>query len=102
MNQFQEIVSKKNRVQFDLNYVIYKLTCGKLGGTKNSKLLEKVLELIQHDVDIFVILDKIAEVDKLKKVLFSERQNVLFNFFPRPQIKEKDDHFMPSRRMIDL
>lgn len=39
--------------------------------------------MIINDLDIFLVIDKLKEIDKLKKVLFSKDQQILFNFFPK-------------------
>lgn len=42
--------------------------------------------MIRRDLDIFKILDKIKEIEKLKKLFLTKEQEALFNFFPKPVI----------------
>lgn len=54
-------------------------------GFKESLFL-KAQRLYQDEVDIVTILQRLQEVEKLKYVLLSEEQNVLFSFLAKPLI----------------
>jgi len=43
-----------------------KLSCGRLYNTDEVKLLTKADELVRQDLDIFMILDRLKELEKLK------------------------------------
>jgi len=67
-------------------------------------LLNKGVENIEERLDIFNILKKFREIDKLKALLLEHDQLMLFNAMPKPEIKlddsslTKKDEF--SRRLI--
>ena len=42
-------------------------------------------------MDVFNMIEKVNEVEKLKYVLFEKEQQVLFDFCPKPILKLKDD-----------
>eukprot|EP01017_Pseudomicrothorax_dubius_P025637 TRINITY_DN2790_c0_g2_i1.p1 TRINITY_DN2790_c0_g2~~TRINITY_DN2790_c0_g2_i1.p1 ORF type:complete len:547 (-),score=96.34 TRINITY_DN2790_c0_g2_i1:84-1724(-) len=51
-----------------------------------KELYDKAREIILRYIDIDYIIEKIQEIDKLKKVLLTRDQIILLNFVPRPQI----------------
>jgi len=44
-----------------------------------------------------MILSKLQEVEKLKKVIFDTQQLILFNFFPKPEISEESNEVSEKR-----
>lgn len=58
--------------------------CFKAGFKEN--LFLKAQKLYQDEMDIVTILQRLQEVEKLKYVLLSEEQNVLFSFLAKPLI----------------
>jgi hypothetical protein len=59
-------------MKLTLHLALNKFFCGKFYKNKESELFEKAKNMIKVDMDIHLILDKIKEVDKLKKVIFTE------------------------------
>ena len=55
---------------------------------KKEKIYVKTKNLYSKTLDICDILKKIQEIDKLKAILFSSKQNILFNFMTKPLIDE--------------
>ena len=64
---------------------------------ERNKLLYKGIKRISSDLDIFLMLDKIKEIDKLKRVIFNKDQQILFNFFPKQEISMVENNIVPSR-----
>jgi len=64
------------------------ITFGKCFVSEETTLIKKAQEFSKRDIDIYVILDKLQEIEKIKKVIFSSEQITLFNFFPKPVIKK--------------
>ncbi|EGR31864.1 hypothetical protein IMG5_100130 [Ichthyophthirius multifiliis] len=95
--ELQQIIDKDELLQLNYEYLFYKLTCGKLFNTKRVKLIEKAIQFVQEDLDVFLIIEKLKEVEKLKKLLLNKQQLILFNFFPKPIIKVKQEEIIPSR-----
>ena len=42
----------------------------KFFNNERNHLLNKGIKLISSDLDIFIMLDKIKEIDKMKKIIF--------------------------------
>ncbi len=47
------------------------------------KLLKKADKFLTKELDVCVILEKLAEIEKLKKLLLNQEQITLFNFTPK-------------------
>ena len=50
-------------------------------------LIDRAVRMLRRDTDITSILYKLHDIDKLKKLLLSKDQNMLFNYTPKPVIK---------------
>lgn len=48
------------------------------------------IEKLYHQLDIFYIISKLIEIEKLKHVLLNENQIKLFEFIPKPTIYLSD------------
>ena len=83
-----------------------------LKGRWNTNFLKKIKALqiatskIKNDLDITNIMQKFQEVDKLKLILFSKEQLMLFNLIAKPEIfvdeervSEKDPGIMISKNL---
>lgn len=54
-------------------YVLSILICKKIGFKSiEMQLLDKAINMIKKDIDVSVILDKLHDIDKLKKLLLTE------------------------------
>ncbi len=42
--------------------------------------------MIKNDTDITTIISKLHDIDKLKKLLLTEEQMILFNYSPKPVV----------------
>jgi len=51
-------------------------------------------------MDVFNMIEKVNEVEKLKYVLFEKEQQVLFDFCPKPLLKLKDDQLILKRAQL--
>ncbi|EAR87779.3 transmembrane protein, putative (macronuclear) [Tetrahymena thermophila SB210] len=90
-NKFKSIISRENKIWVDFKYFMNQLTCGKFFNSDHIKLINKAKNLVSEDLDIFNILDRQKEVEKMKKLFLNEDQQVLFNFFPKPIISIKSN-----------
>ena len=70
--------------------MMYKISCNKVFNDEKNQLLSKGIDQISNDLDIFLMLDKIKEIEKMKKVIFDKNQLILFNFFPKSEISISD------------
>ncbi|KAL4473372.1 hypothetical protein ABPG72_015615 [Tetrahymena utriculariae] len=87
------LLLRERNLQFNLKFFLNKITCGKFFNSDEIQLLNKAEDHIKEDLDIFNILDRLKEIEKLKKLLFNPEQQTLFNFFPKPviSIDQKSD-----------
>ncbi|EAS02603.1 transmembrane protein, putative (macronuclear) [Tetrahymena thermophila SB210] len=63
--------------------------------TPKSRLIDYATKNIYSNIDIFNIIRKLIEVDKLKHLLLNEHQIRLFEFLPRPQLNI--DYFQDNK-----
>ena len=54
--------------------------------SEKAGLLQKSKNNIMEDLDLFNILRRLQELEKLKNLLFSIDQRNIFNFCPKPKI----------------
>ncbi|KAL4476110.1 hypothetical protein ABPG74_009843 [Tetrahymena malaccensis] len=98
--ELKYIVQRDRSLQLNIKYFVNKISCGKLYNTDEVLLINKAIDQVKQDLDIFNILDRQKEIDKLKNLLFSHDQQVLFNFFPKPLIKLNKDEAILSRNSL--
>ncbi|KAL4499749.1 hypothetical protein ABPG72_017289, partial [Tetrahymena utriculariae] len=98
--EFKIIIQREKKIQLNFKYIINQLTCGKFFNSPNVRLIEKAQNLLRDDLDIFNILDRQKELEKMKKLFLSEEQQVLFNFFPKPTISITQDNTIFSMKQI--
>ncbi|CAD8114123.1 unnamed protein product [Paramecium sonneborni] len=60
----------------------YLFTCG-----KDRQLIQQSIESIYNQIDIIFIFNKLIEIDKLKKILLNDDQQILFNYIHKPIIQ---------------
>ncbi|EDK32011.2 transmembrane protein, putative (macronuclear) [Tetrahymena thermophila SB210] len=99
-SQIKQVIERKRNLLIDFKYFMNQLTCGKFFNTPEIKLLNKAFSLVSQDLDIFTVLERQKEIDKLKKLFLNEDQLALFNFFPKPVIKIVDDNAILSLSQI--
>ncbi|CAK58972.1 unnamed protein product (macronuclear) [Paramecium tetraurelia] len=68
--------------QIKLYIYQYLFTCG-----PDRQLIQQSIESIYNQIDIIYIINKLIEIDKLKKILLNEDQQILFNFIHKPKIQ---------------
>ncbi|KAL4438272.1 hypothetical protein ABPG74_009695 [Tetrahymena malaccensis] len=103
--EFKSLLSKsQNQIKLTCSYILFKLSCQQYFRSKNNLLIEKSKELLEEELDIFVILEKLKEVNKLKELFLDKEQQILFNFFPKPLLKvDQVDEFQLSKgSLLDL
>jgi hypothetical protein len=52
----------------------------------NIKLIDKAVNTIYRDMDITVIMDRMKEIDKLKQILLTPNQMMVFDYTPKPVV----------------
>ncbi|KAL4449923.1 hypothetical protein ABPG74_015042 [Tetrahymena malaccensis] len=89
LDYVQRIAEKSVKIKGSISYFLNYLTFGKCLKTEENLLIKKAQEYSKIDLDIYVILDKLQEIEKLKKIIFSPEQITLFNFIKKPVIKNE-------------
>ncbi|EAS00810.2 transmembrane protein, putative (macronuclear) [Tetrahymena thermophila SB210] len=90
LDYVQRIADKSVKIKGSISYFLNYLTFGKCLKTEENLLIKKAQEYSKIDLDIYVILDKLQEIEKLKKIIFSPEQITLFNFIKKPVIKNEN------------
>lgn len=67
----KEFVKKKKNIEISLQYILNKLSFGALYNSNEVKLLNEANMLIKNDLDIFVILDRLKELEKFKNLFLT-------------------------------
>ncbi|KAL4479911.1 hypothetical protein ABPG74_020427 [Tetrahymena malaccensis] len=99
--EFEYLTSRDKSIKLSAKYFIYKLSCGKFFKTKETQLIDKAQYQMSQDLDIFMILNGIKEVQKLKGLLLTQQEQILFNFFPKPVISINENEELPSRIQLE-
>ncbi|EAS00224.3 transmembrane protein, putative (macronuclear) [Tetrahymena thermophila SB210] len=86
MSQFEDILQRQQGVILGARFFVNKLFFGLLFQSDENELIEKSAQLVSKDLDIYEILYKLQEIEKMKRILFDSQQLILFNFFPKPEI----------------
>lgn len=56
--------------------------------------------MISKDIDLYEVIKKLKELEKLKKLLLNKEQETLFNFFPKPVITLEEEEELPKRELL--
>ncbi|EAR87800.3 transmembrane protein, putative (macronuclear) [Tetrahymena thermophila SB210] len=101
-NELKTIIDRDRSLYVTFKYIVNQLTCGKIFNTPDVQLLNKAYDLVSEDLDIFTILDRQLQLNKIKNLIFNEDQQVLFNFFPKPVIKlNKETELLNLKQIKD-
>ncbi|KAL4449924.1 hypothetical protein ABPG74_015043 [Tetrahymena malaccensis] len=90
---FQQIISKSQRMKACFSYFLNYISFRKICNSEKNYLIRKAQQFTKRDLDIYVILDKLQEIEKIKKMLLNQEQLTLFNFFPKPVIRKQQKLF---------
>ncbi|KAL4468732.1 hypothetical protein ABPG74_005235 [Tetrahymena malaccensis] len=82
---------KKNNISYSTwDYFINFFKISNICRTRRQKLLQKGVDKFYSHIDIFYLIQKLLEVEKLKYLLLNENQIKLFEFIPKPLLTLKD------------
>ncbi|CAD8211546.1 unnamed protein product [Paramecium pentaurelia] len=105
---FQQTILMKKSIQLSLKYFFQKLFCQKPDPKEDPHLyvLSKALTSVRQELDVFSILNRIHQLEKLKKILLDRDQLILFNYSPKPVIavneKDKETDFLHYSKQQSL
>ncbi|CAD8090621.1 unnamed protein product [Paramecium sonneborni] len=101
-NQLQKIFEKKKPINLDCHIFLNFITCNKLfRDIPKVKLMNKAYDQIIQQQDIYSLLTRLNEIDKLKEVLLTPKQLVMFNFTPKPLITLEDEDLKIDRNFVE-
>lgn len=86
----EEIEKKKIQVTITLKYILYRMFCPCKCKTlpNDIKLLDNVRKKMAEDLDIVEIMDKINQIELIKKVLFDPKQRKVIELVKKQSITE--------------
>ncbi|CAK79111.1 unnamed protein product (macronuclear) [Paramecium tetraurelia] len=96
--QIQRIFAKTRKLEFTFRFFFQKVFCERMMKNPQVLLLNKAVNQINAELDVFGILDKLHEIDKLKELLLKKPQQIIFNFTPKPLITLQESKSLPSRQ----
>ncbi|KAL4476102.1 hypothetical protein ABPG74_009835 [Tetrahymena malaccensis] len=99
-NELKSIIDRNRSLYVNFKYIVNQITCGKIFNTPDVQLLNKAYDLVSEDLDIFTILDRQLQLNKIKNLIFNGDQQVLFNFFPKPIIKLNKEEELLNLKQI--
>ncbi|CAD8125497.1 unnamed protein product [Paramecium sonneborni] len=105
---FQQTILMKKSIQLNLKYFFYKILCRKSDPKQDPQLfvLQKALTSVRQELDVFSILNRVHQLEKLKKILLDRDQLILFNYSPKPVIavneKDKETEFLHYSKQQSL
>ncbi|KAL4479909.1 hypothetical protein ABPG74_020425 [Tetrahymena malaccensis] len=101
--EFDYLVKRQKNITMTFKFFLYKLSFGRFFRTEQVLLLDKAEKQMKKDLDVFMILNRIKELEKFKALFLDRHQEILFNFFPKPIISITSVANMPSRaEMTDI
>lgn len=70
---FDEILRCQTTITMMVKYLLARMLCRKFFYSSTSvQLIDQAVKMVKNDLDILVIMDKIQEIDKLKRVVLSD------------------------------
>ncbi|CAD8116523.1 unnamed protein product [Paramecium sonneborni] len=101
-DQLQKMFQKKKPISLDVQIFLNYITCNYLfKDVPKVKLMNKAYEQIISQSDIYSIMSRLNEIDKLKEVLLTPKQLVMFNFTPKKLITLEDEDLKIDRNMVE-
>ncbi|KAL4438306.1 hypothetical protein ABPG74_009729 [Tetrahymena malaccensis] len=100
---YSKIFSQVEKLNLNVQYFIYKISFRRLFNNSRNVLIHEVMKQVDKDLNIFEILDRLHEVDKMKKVLFTEEQKKIFEFSYKPTFNlESIQNNMKVRKLQEI
>ncbi|EAR84940.2 transmembrane protein, putative (macronuclear) [Tetrahymena thermophila SB210] len=100
---YSKIFSQVEKLSINIKYFIYKISFRRLFNNGRNVLIHEVMKQVDKDLNIFEILDRLHEVDKMKKVLFTEEQKKIFEFSYKPTFNlESIQNNMKVRKIQEI
>ncbi|CAD8098950.1 unnamed protein product [Paramecium primaurelia] len=99
--QINLILNRSQILRFNLQIFLNQICFRKVFSNSQSvQFFNSALDKINEQLDVFNIITKLNEIDKMKEILLSNSQQLLFNFTSKPIISLEEDKEMPFNRTI--
>ncbi|EWS72479.1 transmembrane protein, putative (macronuclear) [Tetrahymena thermophila SB210] len=80
----------KNKIKYNFYDYFKQLFAKSLQNNDNrAKLVQKGMQMIEQQLDITYIINKLNEIDKLKAVIFNKDQLKIFDCIPKPIVSDE-------------
>ncbi|CAD8168821.1 unnamed protein product [Paramecium octaurelia] len=100
--QIQNLIQRSQPILMTFQMLINFLTCQKVfRHKKHIQLMNKAIDQITEQIDLFNILTKLNDLEKLKEVIFSQQQLLMFNFAPKPLISLDNTKEVFNRTVVE-
>ncbi|CAK71975.1 unnamed protein product (macronuclear) [Paramecium tetraurelia] len=109
--QIQQLIQRSKPILMTFQMLINFLTCQKVfNNKKHIQLMNQAMQFILYllisdkitqQIDLFNILTKLNDLEKLKEVIFSPQQLLMFNFTPKPLISLDNKTEVFNRTIVE-
>ncbi|CAK79082.1 unnamed protein product (macronuclear) [Paramecium tetraurelia] len=100
--QINQIINRSQPLNLTIRIFLNHLCCSKLFNSNiNVKLYRKSMKEISNHLDVYYILQKLEELNKLKTILLSPQQLLVFNFTPKQMIAPDKTELKFNRNFLE-
>ncbi|CAD8078824.1 unnamed protein product [Paramecium sonneborni] len=100
--QIQNLIQRSQPILMTFQMLVNFITCQKVfKNKKHIQLMNKAISQITDQIDLFNILTKLNDLEKLKEVIFSQQQLLMFNFAPKPLISLDNTTEVFNRTIVE-
>ncbi|CAD8187548.1 unnamed protein product [Paramecium octaurelia] len=101
--QIKSIISRAKPIYLSFKILANVITCNRLFSKQpRIRLINKGMQQAAEQIDIYNIVQNMNEMIKLKEVVLSYHQQLMFGFTPKPQITLDDRTTQPTRDILTL
>ncbi|CAD8103183.1 unnamed protein product [Paramecium sonneborni] len=101
--QVKSIICRAKPIYLSFKILMNVISCNKFFSKQpRIKLINKGMQQVAEQIDIYNIVQNLNEMIKLKEVVLSYHQQLMFGFTPKPQITLDDKSAQPTRDILQL
>lgn len=86
----EDLSKKRVHLAITVGYWLQRLFCRKCFYSESSRLIDRCCQKIEEDLDVNTILDKLNQIEMLKKVLLNDQQIAIFDFTRRKRLTQQN------------
>ncbi|CAD8188833.1 unnamed protein product [Paramecium pentaurelia] len=99
--QINLILNRSQPLRFNISIFLNQMCFRKVfQNQKSVQFFNSALDKINEQLDVFNIITKLNEIEKMKEILLNNSQLLLFNFTSKPIISLEEEKEMPFNRTI--